>query len=266
MTTKQDELPATLWSVPDGPWPDPPLLTRPTLLPLGELTPENAERLFTRLLETETHIEHATLYGLPGQAQAGIDVYARTAPSLDADATAGKRFVALQSRRIRSLTAASISSAVTDFLSGDWADRCSQFYYATSLSLRDTKLDAAVRSAHDVLAEKGIKFVPWGAEEVASRLRDHPRLVDDFFGRAWVVAFCGEELARRITPEQARAARGALESLYRAAFRAVATAAWAGAPNLRRTGRGAAMSRRPSASTTWLPRTSKSRPRWPRCR
>src|SRR5205823_4330260 len=57
-----------------------------------------------------------------------------------------------------------------------------------------------------------------------SRLRDQPRLVDDFFGRAWVAAFCGEdraaELARRITPEQARAARAALGGLYRAAFRA----------------------------------------------
>ncbi|WP_418517002.1 NACHT domain-containing protein [Curtobacterium flaccumfaciens pv. flaccumfaciens] len=223
MTTKQLELPARLWSVPDGPWPNPPVQTRPALLPVGELTPENTERLFTRLLETEAHIEHAALYGLPGQAQAGIDVYARTAPSLDA-ATAGRDFAALQSRRVKHLTAASISSAVTDFLAGEWADRCSRFYYATSSSLRDIKLDAAVQSAHDTLSEKGIKFVPWGAEEIADRLRDHPRLVDDFFGRAWVTAFCGEahavELARRIAPEQARKARGALGSLYRAAFRA----------------------------------------------
>lgn len=198
--------------------------TRPALLPVGELTAENVERLFTRLLETEAHIEHATLYGLPGQAQAGIDVYARTAPSLDAGATAGKNFVALQSRRVKALTAASITSAVTDFLAGEWADRCSRFYYATSSSPRDTNLDAAVRSAHDTLAEKGIDFEPWGAEEVADLLRDHPRLVDDFFGRAWVTAFCGEdraaELSRRITPEQARAARDALGGLYLAAFRA----------------------------------------------
>ncbi|WP_308820054.1 NACHT domain-containing protein [Pseudonocardia alni] len=198
--------------------------TRPALLPLGELTPENAERLFTRLLETEAHIEYATLYGLPGQAQAGIDVYARTTPSLDADAAAERSFVALQSRRVKNLKAASITSAVRDFLSGEWADRCSRFYYATSSSLRDTSLDAAVRSAHETLAERGIEFKPWGAEEIADRLRDHPRLVDDFFGRAWVTAFCGEhraaELARRITPEQARAARGALGDLYRAAFRA----------------------------------------------
>lgn len=223
MAKEQLGLPVTLWCTPDGPWPDPPVQTRPALLPVGELTPENAERLFTRLLETEAHIEHAALFGLPGQAQAGIDVYARTTPSLDLTAAAVKGFVALQSRRVRSLTAASIASAVKDFLAGEWADRCSRFYYATSSSLRDTNLDAAVRSARETLAEKGIEFEPWGAEELATRLRDEPRLVDDFFGRAWVTAFCGEdraaELSRRITPEQARAARTALGGLYRAAFR-----------------------------------------------
>jgi len=224
VTKSQFDLPATLWSIPDGPWPNPPVQTRQALLPVGELTPENAERLFTRLLETEAHIEHASLYGLPGQAQAGIDVYARTTHSLDVAATMERNFVALQSRRVKHLTAVSITSAVTDFLDGEWAERCSRFYYATSSSLRDTKLDSAVRSAHDALAEQGIEFVAWGAEEVTDRLRDHPRLVDDFFGRAWVTAFCGEdrakELRRRITPEQARAARDALGELYRAAFRA----------------------------------------------
>lgn len=224
MTKSEFDLPATLWSVPDDPWPNPPVQTKPALLPVGELTPENAERLFTRLLETEAHIEHATLYGLPGQAQAGIDVYARTTPSLDAAATRERNFVALQSRRVKHLTAASIASAVTDFLAGEWAQRCSRFYYATSSSLRDTTLDSAVRCAHDALAEQGIEFVAWGAEEVADRLRDYPRLVDDFFGRAWMTAFCGEdraaELRRRITPEQARNARNALGDLYRAAFRA----------------------------------------------
>ncbi len=221
----QPDLLATLWCVPDGPWSNPPVQTKPVLLPVGELTPENAERLFTRLLETEAHIEHATLYGLPGQAQAGIDVYARTTPSLATTPPADRSFVALQSRRVKSLTPGSISSAVDDFLGGEWATRCSRFYYATSSSLRDTNLDAAVRAAYDTLAEKDIRFEPWGAEEISEMLRDHPRLVDDFFGRAWVSAFCGEEraaelTARRITPEQAHAARSALGGLYHAAFRA----------------------------------------------
>lgn len=224
MTNNARDVPPTLWAVPEGAWPSPPVQTKPALLPVGDLTPENAERLFARLLETEAHIEHATLFGLPGQAQAGIDVYARTTPSLTGAGESARSFVALQSRRVKNVTAVSITSAVTDFLAGEWADRCFRFYYATSSSLRDTNLDAAVRAARERLTEEGIEFESWGVEEVSTRLRNQPRLVDDFFGRAWVSAFCGEdraaELVRRITPEQARAARTALGGLYRAAFRA----------------------------------------------
>jgi hypothetical protein len=220
----QTDLPAMLWTVPDGAWPAPPIVTRPALLPTGQLTWENAERLFTRLLETQAHVEHATLYGVSGQKQGGIDVYARTVPTLEASKTPSKSYVALQSRRVSTLTATSIAEAVTDFLDGEWADRCSAFYYATSMSLRDTKLDSAVRAARERLAGEGIEFVPWGEEELADLLRDQPRLVDDFFGRVWATEFCGEDqvaqLARRIAPERARAARAALGKLYRAAFHA----------------------------------------------
>jgi hypothetical protein len=224
MATNQRELPAMLWSAPVGDWPAPPVHSKPAVLPVGELSWENTERLFTRLLDTEAHVEQATLYGLRGQFQAGIDVYARTTPDLGSEHVSEKGLVALQSRRVRKLSPSMIASAVTEFLAGDWVDRCTRFYYATSASLHDTKLDDAVRSATDRLAEVGIMFVPWGIEEVSERLRDHPRLVDDFFGRPWVALFCGEdriaELGRRMQPEKARAAREALGTVYRAAFQA----------------------------------------------
>lgn len=225
MVNPRLELPPSLWSTPDGAWPaPPPVQTKPALLPLEDLSWPNAERLFTRLLETEASVERATLYGLPGQRQGGIDVYARIAPSLQAPTKPGRNYAALQSRKVEKLTAASITSAVDDFLDGEWADRCSRFYYATSVSLRDTKLDAAVRSATDLLETKGIEFVAWGVDEVSELLRPQPRLVDDFFGRPWVSVFCGEEslrdLSRRVSPERARAARAALATLYRGAFRA----------------------------------------------
>lgn len=223
MAKIQPDLLASLWSAPEGPWPPPPAITKPQVLPIGALGWENAERLFTRLLETQARIEHATLYGVAGQKQSGIDVYAHNIPTLDASETPERSYVALQSRRVDKLTPAKIGKAVTDFLTGEWADRCSAFYYATSVSLRDTKLDDAVRAARERLAREGIKFVPWGAEELSSLLREQPRLVDDFFGRVWATEFCGEDqitqLARRISPEEARAARQALGNLYRAAFR-----------------------------------------------
>lgn len=215
---------AALWSPPDGPLPDPPIDTKSAVLPIGQLTWEDAERLFARLLETEVDVEGATLFGLPGQAQEGIDVYGRLTPAVGSPPGPAASFVALQSRRVAKVTAAAIEKAAKDFLAGDWADRSARFYYATSSSLRDTKLDVAVRAATDLLGERGVEFVPWGVEELSERLRDQPRIVDDFFGRAWVEKVCGverlAELSRRITTAKARQLRAALGNLYRGAFRA----------------------------------------------
>ena len=215
---------AALWSSPDGPLPDPPVATKPAVLPIDQLTWEDTERLFARVLETEPDIDRATLFGVPGQAQAGIDVYGRLTPAVGTDLVAAARFVALQSRRIRKVTPAQIAKSVEDFLAGEWADRSARFYYATSSSLRDTKLNAAIRDAADQLTAREIEFVPWGLEEVSERLRDHPRIVDDFFDRAWAVEFCGKErvaeLSRRLTGAQARHLRSALGNLYRGAFHA----------------------------------------------
>lgn len=216
--------PATLWSPPDGALPNPPIDTKAAVLPLNQLTWEDTERLFVRLLETEIDVERAVMFGLPGQAQLGIDVYGRLISAAGSSPGRAANFVSLQSRRIANPTVAGIKKAANDFLAHSWADRSARFYYATSASLRDTKLDAAVRAAADLLKERGIEFVPWGLEEVSDRLREHPRIVDDFFGRAWVKKFCGPdrlaELAQRITVPQARQLRATLGQLYRGAFHA----------------------------------------------
>jgi hypothetical protein len=214
---------ASLWLPPSSPLLDPPAVGKAALLPLDQLSFEDAERLFLRLLNTEFDVERATLFGLPGQSQEGIDVYGRRVPVGDGP-TGGAMFVSLQSRRIKNPTVSGIEKAVDDFLAGSWADRSSRFYYATSASLRHTKLDAAVRAAFDKLAERGIEFIPWGAEQVSERLRDQPLIVDDFFGRAWVDRFCGPdrlvEVSHRITTSHARELRSILGNLYRGAFRA----------------------------------------------
>ena len=78
-------VPPTARSVPT------PIQTRSQLLPVGDLEWEDFERLCLRLLELDAELIHvsatgpsgettmpvAGLYGRPGQAQFGIDVYAR---------------------------------------------------------------------------------------------------------------------------------------------------------------------------------------------
>lgn len=215
---------ALLWSAPTGPLPPPPIDTRAQALPIGELHWPDAERLFLKLLHTVRPVQYAKLYGVPGQAQAGIDAYARLPLDLAHGESGGRDYITLQSRRIQTLTATRIERAVDDLLTGEWADRTARFYFATSFDLQDTKLDTAIRAQTDRLAELKITFVPWGLQEVSDLLKDQPRIVDDFFGRPWVERFCGpnaaQALAHNLAHEDIRELRAGLRSLYQSVFSA----------------------------------------------
>jgi hypothetical protein len=76
-TDGADRTEALLWAGPTGPLPPPPIDTRAQVLPIGDLHWPDAERLFLRLLHTVRPVQYAKLFGVPGQAQAGIDAYAR---------------------------------------------------------------------------------------------------------------------------------------------------------------------------------------------
>lgn len=221
-----------LWTPPEQQLPQPPVLTRLTELPVQELSWENAERLFLRMLERVASVQWAKLYGTRGQDQQGIDAYARLRPATPAagnlgtgtSGTTGRHYAVLQSRRVQRLSASDIDAAIADFLAGDWPAETGTYFFATSFDLTDTRLDEALRRAAESLGEVGIEFVPWGAAQVSDLLRTHPELVDDFFGRGWVEPFCGPEgLARvrdRLAFEDVQTLRQRLGVLYGAVFEA----------------------------------------------
>ncbi|GLY99835.1 hypothetical protein [Actinoplanes sp. NBRC 103695] len=219
-----DRTEAALWAAPAGPLPEPPVKTNLQVLPVGQLSWPDAEKLFLRLLETVRPVSYAKLFGTPGQGQEGIDAYARLPLDLTAADAAGRDYITLQSRRVQALTAAKIKKAVDDFLKGDWSDKTRTFYYATSYDLQDTKLDEELRTQGDRLAALGMTFTPWGVQEISTLLKDHPRIVDDFFGRSWVEAFCGPEaaqtLANNLPALESRQLRMRLRQLYQAVFSA----------------------------------------------
>lgn len=225
---------ALLWAAPTGPPPAPPIDTRPQVLPIGQLGWADAEKLFLRLLDAARPVQYAKLFGVAGQAQAGIDAYARLPLEVTEGSRGGRDYITLQSRRVRSLTAARIKKAVDDLLKGEWADKTSEFYFATSFDLQDAKLDAAIRQQTERLAGLRIAFVPWGVQEVSVLLKEHPRLVDDFFGRPWVERFCGPEAAQAIAGNLSRQdsseLRAGLRDLYQAVFSAQGEARPAGNP------------------------------------
>jgi hypothetical protein len=139
-----------------------------------------------------------------------------------------RRYVALQSKRVKSVAPGDIKNAVTKFLEGSWPQQSTQFYYATTFDFRDKNLDKAIRDATERLKAKGVEFIPWDAERLNELLRDQPRLVERFFGLQWVGPFCGPDRIKelpntRLDPKQTRLLRTELRALYQAVFVAFAS-------------------------------------------
>lgn len=206
-----------LWSMPEDMVDEYP--TRPLIdgLPLQKLSWRDTERLLLQLLAGQAEVEFAKSFGVRGQDQEGIDVYARLPGELP------RPYVVLQSKNVKSVAPSDLHNAVAKFLEGSWPERTSVFYFATTFDLTATSLDSAVRAAAERLALSGVRFVPWGAEEINELLRNQPKMVARFFDRAWVEPFCGAEAASSLPPtrlssSEVRNLRVGLLKLYQAAF------------------------------------------------
>ena len=208
----------------------PPVTTRHQLLPLDQIPWENFERLCLRLLRidakritvsAETAGASAGLYGLRGQAQHGIDVYARD-PLVPGESPRTRRYVTLQSRRTKGVTKAQLKDSVAEFLDGRWAAISRKFIYATSASVHSTDLVDAIDKLASTLANDEITFEIWDQDTISKHLKAHPNIVDDFFGRAWVEGFCGaaaaEELGTRLDAKRMAEFRRELSRMYTSAF------------------------------------------------
>ena len=198
-----------------------PVRTLSQLLPLSRLSWDDFERLCLRLLRTEVGAVRAALYGLPGQAQHGIDMYA-IAPVASDEVTNPRRYVTLQSRRISNVFPASLENCVNDFLEGQWADVSQKLVYATSAPARSTQVIEKIEELSRHLDPQSIVFEVWDQEEISEKLKGRPELVDDFFGRPWVTAFCGEgaanQLGNRLDAREMADLRRELARIYATTF------------------------------------------------
>lgn len=178
-----------IYTPPDSQPLSPAVATRVQALPFGELSWENFERLCHRLALTFGGVEHAARYGRSGQAQEGIDIFARLE---------GGRYHCWQAKRRRSFSAANLRGAVDLFLNGQWARSSSALTIALQSNTADTKFQDEAEAQTLRLKELGIDLRVVGSDELSDELRSQPTLVDDFFGRAWVEAFLGAEAARSL--------------------------------------------------------------------
>ena len=181
--------PAWLYDDPQGASPNPPAITRPSLLPFSELSWEDFERLCLRISERDGPVEAAWGYGKTGHAQHGIDILVRMA-----DAT----YEVWQSKRRKIFSASDLKAAVKLFLKHEWAAKAKRFVLAVASDFSSPKHVRAIEEARDQLKAKKIEFDPRDAHKLTERLRTEPELVDDYFGRHWVTAMCPPEALQRL--------------------------------------------------------------------
>ena len=108
----------------------PPVQTRSLELPFGQLSWPDFERLVFRLARENLDVVYSAPYGRPGQAQDGIDVYARLS---------GGGHICWQARNRQQVRASDIEKAVDDFLKGKWATSAKRFVFCVRASLADTR-------------------------------------------------------------------------------------------------------------------------------
>ena len=119
-------------------------------------------------------------------------------PTTPDEATSSRPHVVLQSRRIKDVTPTNLESSVDDFLSGTWAEISQKFIYATSAPARSAQVIDKIEGLAKRLEQRSIAFEVWDQESISEKLKGHPELVDDFLGRPWVKAFCGDDAANRL--------------------------------------------------------------------
>ena len=169
---------------------NPPVETRKQELPFGELKWEDFERLCYRLALLEAEVELCQLYGVPGQKQEGIDIYAK----LKTD----NKYAVYQCKLENNFGPFKIKSAISKFLEGKWADKAKIFVLCTKESLKQKDRADEIEVQREILKEKGITLAEWDCIQLSTKLKGYPKIVDDFFGRPWVEAFFGENEANKL--------------------------------------------------------------------
>ncbi|MDD9996045.1 MAG: hypothetical protein OXS35_09950, partial [Dehalococcoidia bacterium] len=79
-----------------------------------------------------------------------------------------------------------LADTVEEFLAGRWAEVSRKFVYATGASANTTALSNEIERLTARLAKHSIEFEVWDQEDLSKKLKGHPEIVDDFFGRPWV--------------------------------------------------------------------------------
>lgn len=189
---------------------DPPVSTLCHHLPYEKIGWKDFERLCLRLAEGEGEVVGCRFYGTQGDEQEGIDLYGKK-PMKD-------KYTVFQCKNEKEFGPQKIKDAITEFLDGSWASRSEKFVLCMREGITTAQREAEIRAQTERLEARNIEFESWDGDGLDRRLRRHPEIVADFFGRAWVEHFNGPEavtqLQNRLDAQEVRDLRARLALLY----------------------------------------------------
>ena len=213
LTTKKQAIPSRLTTPPTS-TPSPPVVSKKQELPFGELAWEDFEKLCLRLVRKDSDVEFCQLYGVQGDAQLGIDIFARRGSD--------DKYSVYQCKREKKFGPAKIRAAIEKFENGEWKSKTSTIVLCTQESLQAKERSDEVLSHQERLRAAGIALLPWDSTQLSIKLKDFPDLVYDFFGTSWLEKFCGKEVAEkfqdRLSTSKVGEFRTKLGDFYKAVF------------------------------------------------
>ncbi len=169
---------------------NPPINTKKSDLPIEDLGWEDFEKLCLKLVEIDYSIDDCEIYGVKGQKQNGIDIFAKKDNG---------KYSSSQCKKYKSLTVANFTKAVNLFKKETWYSKSDEFIFCTTFEMNKTQLQDKFNSLKVELKKDGVKLVKWDKIQICKLLKKQPQIVYDFFGRQWVELFNGPEFLKSIS-------------------------------------------------------------------
>jgi hypothetical protein len=150
------------------------------LLPTHEMTWPNFESLLKRVAREVEGLRAVRLYGVPGQAQDGIDLVGIN-PAGESEAVQGKRY--------QTFTVGDLDKAIGKYLDGTLPFTIRRL--AIGVSCRANDKNVTNRLMELGKQHAGVEFDLWDRDRLSEMLRNRPDVVREFFGATTAARFCG---------------------------------------------------------------------------
>jgi len=159
-----------------------PVKTQTQFLPFEELSWENFEQLCLKLAQEMSSLQDCERYGKQGSTQHGIDIF-----RIFDDG----KYDTYQCKREKSFNVSDLDKAIEVFRKGDFFQTTKSFTICTSCELNATKLQDAFNRFKIELWSEGIELKKWDKIQLSHILKNHRKLVLEFFGVHWLNEFLG---------------------------------------------------------------------------